>query len=152
MGANMLNELGRLNELFFRLYGEVYENTELLSKKQADYMMERLFEQYKSEYLKLFIEKDIDDKQALFVLKKRRKGYVPFSFLFWKNKAFKLFRSQITKELDEYFNYKFEELEKAKQSFNLENPEENIEDVTEEQLLEEDVVEEDPLEIEEITE
>ena len=106
----MLTELEKLNEAFFRLYGGIYENTELLTKRQSDYKNERLFEQYKQEYVKLALEKETEDARDLFVLKMRKNGYVPWKFLFWKNSAYKLLKAQLVKELDEYYDKKFEEL------------------------------------------
>ena len=46
----MLESLERLNERIYELYGRLYENSELLTKKQSDYIADRLFEQYKAEY------------------------------------------------------------------------------------------------------
>lgn len=106
----MLNELFDLNERFFELYGSIRENTENLSRKQYDFMQEKLFEQYKLEYSKLSLKKEIEDKGVLFALKMRFSGYAPLKFLFFKNTAFKLLRNQIDKELNEYFEDKFKDL------------------------------------------
>ena len=108
----MLNKIFTLNDNFFQLYGAIRENTENLSPKQYSFMQEKLFEQYKIEYTKLVIEKEINDKIELKTLKMRFGGYVPSNFLFFKNTAFKLLKKQIKKELDEYFKINFENLNK----------------------------------------
>ncbi len=107
----MLDDLKLLNEEFFILYGRLYHNLELISEKQYSFMADKLFEQYKTEYTKLAIEKEIDDKTVLKALKMRFGGYVPRrSFFFFKNTAFKLLKKQINKELDEYFTSNFNKL------------------------------------------
>ncbi len=106
----MLNKIYELNDTFFRLYGDIRENTENLSPKQYSFMQEKLFEQYKLEYSKLALEKEISDKNEIIALKMRISGYTPSSFLFFKNKAYSLLRKQISKELDEYFTSNFNKL------------------------------------------
>lgn len=108
----MLNKIFTLNDEFFQLYGAIRENTENLSPKQYSFMQEKLFEQYKIEYTKLLIEKEIKDKIELKTLKMRFGGYVPSNFLFFKNTAFNLLKKQIKKELDEYFKTSFNDLNK----------------------------------------
>ena len=82
----MLSKIYGLNDDFFKLYGEIRKNTENLSPKQYSFMQEKLFEQYKIEYTKLAIEKEIEDKTVLKALKMRFGGYVPRrSFFFFKN-------------------------------------------------------------------
>lgn len=125
----MLKELEILNDNFFRLYGAVYENTELLTKKQSDFMTDRLFEQYKNEYLKLALEKETSDKRDMFILRFRHGGYAPFKFLWWKNTAYKLLKTQLLKELDEYFDKKFSELSETSIGDKILNNEGNNNDV-----------------------
>ena len=103
----MLNKLGQINESFFELYGSIRENTENLSRKQLDYMQDKLFEQYKLEYSKIALEKEIEDKTIKTTLKMRYGGYAPFKFLFVKNTSFKLLDEQITKELEVFFKEEF---------------------------------------------
>ena len=47
---NELKQLKQLNECIYELYGRLYENEELLTKKQTDYIADKLFEAYKQEY------------------------------------------------------------------------------------------------------
>ena len=107
----MLDKLFQLNEQFFVLYGTVRENTENLTEKQYHFMTDKLFEQYKSEYAKLALKKEIEDKKELFILNFRNSGYVPRKFLWFKNSAYELMKAQMTKELDDYFDKKFEKLQ-----------------------------------------
>ena len=103
----MLNKLLQLNENFFELYGNIRENTENLSPKQLAFMQDKLFEQYKIEYTKIALEKEIEDKSIKTTLKMRYGGYVPFKFLWFRNTAFNLLDKQISKELDEFFVEEF---------------------------------------------
>lgn len=103
----MLNKLGELNVEFFKLYGVIRKNTENLSRKQFDFMQDKLFEQYKIEYSKIALEKEIEDKSTKTMLKMRYVGYVPSKFLWFSNTAFKLLDKQISKELDEFFVEEF---------------------------------------------
>ena len=106
----MLNELGRLNEQFFKFYGDIRENTENLSRKQLDFMQEKLFEQYKLEYSKIALEKDIEDKSAITSLKLRYGGFAPSKLLCFKNTAYKLLSEQINQELTEFYTKEFSEI------------------------------------------
>lgn len=105
-----MDEIQILNSNFYLLYGQLYSNKKFLTKKQYDFMTDKLFEQYKSEYVKLAIEKETEDNKQLFILKFRNSGYVPRKFLWFKNSAYKLMKAQMIKELDNYFDNKFEEL------------------------------------------
>lgn len=109
----MLNEIKDLNEQFFELYGRIRKNTENLSRKQYDLMQEKLFEQYKKEFLKIELQKETEDKNILTRLKLYFSGYAPFKFLFFKNTAFKLLSQQVNKELDCYFQQQFNILDET---------------------------------------
>lgn len=119
----MLNKIYELNDIFFKLYGDIRENTENLSPKQYSFMQEKLFEQYKLEYSKLALEKEIEDRSEITALKMRIGGYAPSSFLFFSNKAYKVLRKQINNELDEYFENYFN-----KKNENLPTEEKSVED------------------------
>lgn len=74
----MTDGLKELNERFYSLYGRLYENQELLTKKQSDYMAERLFEQYKQEYAQLLVETEPERAKAAFLARERCKVFVPY--------------------------------------------------------------------------
>ena len=103
-----------LNNLFFELYGALYESLEILTSKQYSFIADKLFEQYKVEYEKIALTKKIDDKLSLYEIKKRFNGYVPRGFLFFKNNSKKLTDKEIHRELNEFF-------EKKRNSLNLSN-------------------------------
>ena len=106
----MLNEIGRLNEQFFEFYGAIRENTENLSRKQLDFMQEKLFEQYKLEYSKIALEKEIEDKSTITSLKLRYGGFAPSKLLCFKNTAYKLLSEQINQELTEFYTKEFSDI------------------------------------------
>lgn len=117
----MLDKLGDLNENFYILYGRLYHNLELITKKQYSFMADKLFEQYKTEYIKLSVAKDINDKTEIYTLKKRHKGYVPQGILFLKNQSKKLLDEEIKQELFNFFKNKSQELNESLDVENTEN-------------------------------
>ena len=106
-----MNRIESLNAIFYGLYSELNKNAKFLTKKQLDYRSAILLEQYKSEYAKLALKKEIEDKKEMFILNFRNSGYVPRKFLWFKNSAYELMKAQMIKELDDYFDKKFEKLQ-----------------------------------------
>ena len=74
----MINELKQLNECIYELYGRLYENEELLTKKQTDYMADKLFEVYKQEYGVLALNAEPETAGEVFAAKERRRLLVPY--------------------------------------------------------------------------
>ena len=74
----MLDELKKLNERIYELYGRLYENEELLTKKQTDYIADKLFEAYKQEYGVLALNAEPDTAGEAFAAKERRRLLVPY--------------------------------------------------------------------------
>ena len=74
----MLDELKQLNERMYELYGRLYENEELLTKKQSDYMADKLFEAYKQAFGVLVLNAEPETAGAEFTAKERRKRLVPY--------------------------------------------------------------------------
>ena len=74
----MLDELKKLNERIYELYGRLYENEELLTKKQTDYIADKLFEAYKQEYGVLALNAEPDMAGEAFAAKERRRLLVPY--------------------------------------------------------------------------
>lgn len=74
----MINELKQLNECIYELYGRLYENEELLTKKQTDYMADKLFEVYKQEYGVLALNAEPETAGEAFAAKERRRLLVPY--------------------------------------------------------------------------
>ena len=105
----MIKELGELNEKFYELYGRLYENGELLTVKQSEYMAEKLLAQYKAEYERLQLKADIGEMKELYETKQRRGELIPRRwrwFLFWRrtNKAANTIDREIQAEITRYFN------------------------------------------------
>lgn len=75
---NELKQLKQLNECIYELYGRLYENEELLTKKQTDYMADKLFEVYKQEYGVLALNAEPETAGEVFAAKERRRLLVPY--------------------------------------------------------------------------
>ena len=94
-----LETLKNLNDEFFQLYGDIYENRTFLTDKQKSLMQEVLLEQYKIEFEKIFYKTVQEDKFILFCLKKRAKKKIPWVFLWlFKNKVAKAIIKRLEKE------------------------------------------------------
>ena len=116
-----MKRIRELNEVFYDLYGRLYENTELLTKRQRDAVSTRLLKQYEVEYQKIASEKQIEDLTILFDLRLQKGFYTPFSFLFIKNKLAKLMALEVKNQAEEYFKKYFEKINAEKESVLLEN-------------------------------
>ena len=106
----MLEDLEALNERIYELYGRLYENGELLTKKQSDYIADRLFEQYKKEYEILKLNTEPDRATAQYRAEERGELLTPrspcwFKRLFGqrKNKAAELIEREEQKTAEERF-------------------------------------------------
>ena len=71
----MKKELHDLNERFYALYGRLYENSELLTREQSDYMAKKLLEQYKDEYELLELKESVERSRLMYALRLKR-GYL----------------------------------------------------------------------------
>ena len=71
----MKKELHDLNERFYALYGRLYENSELLTREQSDYMAKKLLEQYKDEYELLELKESVGRARLMYALRLKR-GYL----------------------------------------------------------------------------
>lgn len=98
-------ELDELNEKFFYLCSRVNVYSSLMPPKIANYMAEKLFEQYKIAYTLFSTRKATKDGTELYELKKKKSVLVPFRFLFFRNKVGKI----TDKELNQQFNKMFSE-------------------------------------------
>ncbi|MBQ9781839.1 MAG: hypothetical protein IJW26_01485 [Clostridia bacterium] len=94
----------KLNETFFELYARLGENGEDLTKRQRDVMSKYLLEQYEIEYKKIALAKEIDDKKEIYNVKLLKSFYLPFKFLFFRNKISKLMALEVKKQAEDYFN------------------------------------------------
>lgn len=99
-----MTRLKKINEDFFELYGRIYSNKQFLTIKQYKEMTNCLFGQYSVEFQKFYLEKKIEDKYKIFVLKRNGKYRIPFKFLLFKNKLAKLIVKNIKAEVKQYFD------------------------------------------------
>lgn len=106
----MLDDLEALNERIYELYGRLYENAELLTKKQSDYIADRLFEQYKKEYDILRLNAEPDRAAAQYRAEERSARLMPYSPCWFmrlfgkkKNEAAKLIEREVEKAVGQEF-------------------------------------------------
>lgn len=100
----MIEELGDLNMRFYQLYGDLRENYELLTPKQIDFMSDVLYDQYKSEYERLRLQNEINEKNALYNIRYRHSALVPKKkFFVFKNRAMRQSNSELSKEINAIF-------------------------------------------------
>lgn len=104
----MKKEVRALNLSFFALVGDYYENRELMTGKQRDYITARLFDLYKEEYMRLCRRCEIESKREDYAIKLMRAKRIPRPwkwYTFWRkaNKAAKLFNQEIAKETERQF-------------------------------------------------
>ena len=92
-----------LNDQFYKLYAELSENEEFLTRKQSDVMGSCLLKQYQIEFTKVALEKEINDKTEIFELQLRSKHYIPKRTLFFYNELGKLIAKEIREEAKEYY-------------------------------------------------
>lgn len=100
-----LGELKKLNAKFYELFGELFENREIIPNKGTyEYMAAKLFEQYKTEYEVLKVKTETEEKPALYNAKLRRSQLVPRRrFFLFRNRAQKLIDEEVTTELEKLF-------------------------------------------------
>lgn len=98
-----MDEIRALNVEFYKLYGELSENEEFLTRKQSDFMAQCLLKQYQIEFLKIAVAKEINDKSELFELKTKSKWYIPRRFMFFSNKLAKIIAKDIKNQAHKDF-------------------------------------------------
>lgn len=113
----MIDELNRLNEQFYRLYGRLHENEMLMSKEQVDEIRRILLDNYRREYDLIFLKNDIEYKNKKFDLKQRSSVFISRiwrHFIFWRrcNIPAEIAIREIDLAADELFGRKIAELEK----------------------------------------
>lgn len=103
-------DLDELNEKFFALCSRVNVYSSLMPEKIADYMADKLYEQYKVSYAIYATKKATKDGSDLYVLKKRKFALVPWKFLFFRNKIGKITDKELKKEFKKLFTERIEGL------------------------------------------
>lgn len=101
-----LDDFKKLNTKFYEIYGDLFENRELIGTKAAyDYMALKIFEQYKTDYEYLKVTSEIVEKPELYAAKVRHNELVPRRrFFFFRNRAMKLSDEEILISLEKIFD------------------------------------------------
>ena len=96
-------ELKELNETFLELGCRIKEYSALIPEKLANYMADRLFEQYKVSYSIMASKKAIKDGTGLYVIKARKAALVPWKFFIFRNRICKITDKELKKEFNKLF-------------------------------------------------
>ena len=112
--SDKLEELRQLNSKFYELFGELFENKELMPNKATyEYMAAKLFEQYKGEYEVLKVNSETIERPALYGALVRHNELVPRRrFLFFRNRAQKLIDAEAMAEIEKFFRESKEKIER----------------------------------------
>ena len=107
----MESKLHELNEKFYALYGRLYENAELLTREQSEYMAKVLLQQYKDEYEILAARESIERERELYALRLKAAQMIPrtWRFLFFFKRKYNYAAQLIGREVDEEVERFFEE-------------------------------------------
>lgn len=113
-----LDDFKKLNTKFYEIYGDLFENRELIGTKAAyDYMALKIFEQYKTEYEYLKVTSETVEKPELYAAKVRHNELVPRRrFLFFRNRAMKLSDEELLIEFEKIHNERKEAILKDKEA------------------------------------
>lgn len=103
--SNKIDELNKLNEQFYKLFGRLYENRKLLTNAKAlEFFGAKLFEQYKAEYELLKVKFETDELPELHRAYTKHGILVPRKrFVFFRNRSQKLIEGEVFNELEKYF-------------------------------------------------
>lgn len=114
MDDNKLDELDKLFNMFYQLYGNLFKNRKLLdNNKTYQYFGARIFEQFQIEYQILKIKFETIENPAIYEAYVRHDSLVPRRrFGIFRNSAQKLIDRKVTQELDEYFTKQIAALER----------------------------------------
>ncbi len=121
MNNDKLDELKKLNEKFYELYGRLHENEELLGDAaQLKLFRQNLFEQYKAEYNLFKIKYETAEGPALYEAQVRHDILIPRrNCLIFRNRARKLIDGEIKCEQEEFFAKREKKLKDSKAALGL---------------------------------
>lgn len=106
-----IDNVKELNEVYFELFGRLYENGEFLNEKIVDYISKQLFEAYKDERELLELKNDVEFRQEFFAAKIRHGIKVPRRFFVFKNKTAKVTLKTLGAEFREFLKERQAEYE-----------------------------------------
>lgn len=107
----MINDVNSLNETFYALFSRVGKYREFMTDMEYKYIHQCLFELYKEEYKLLVLTHSIERKTSLYELEQRCSEMIPRRRLsFFRNRQAKLIDKILSKEFDEAYKKRIEEL------------------------------------------
>ncbi|MDE7086841.1 MAG: hypothetical protein K2O67_01480 [Clostridia bacterium] len=111
---NKLDELKKLLNKFYELYGNLFKNRKLLdNNKTYQYFGARIFEQFQIEYQVLRIKFETIENPEIYAARVIHGLLVPRRrFGIFRNRAQKLIDRKVTQEIDKYFSKQIEALER----------------------------------------
>jgi hypothetical protein len=107
--TDIVEELNKLNERFYALYGRLHQYRENLSKEQYDLMLKRIYETYRSEYERMQMRCEIDLAREEYELNVRRGILMPRRRWSWRhfhrmpNYAAVIIENAVDAETERYF-------------------------------------------------
>lgn len=106
---------GSLNDKYILLFSTLQASKNVLPKKQYDQMADALMQAYKRELTLLVGRNSLDTSREMFELKQMLNTYVPWKFLFFKNKVAKVIIKACKEQFEVYLStlYQDSEIEEA---------------------------------------
>ncbi len=102
-----IDEIKRLNDEFFKLYSDVYENRNFLGQQQVDYMQSKLYDTYVEQFSLLHLRHLVAHKEERFKLQENCAVRFPRTrrFLWWhkENESARLIAQEVQQDAEKYF-------------------------------------------------
>lgn len=102
---------GSLNDKYILLFSTLQASKNVLPKKQYDQMADALMQAYKRELTLLVGRNSLDTSREMFELKQMLNTYVPWKFLFFKNKVAKVIIKACKEQFEVYLSTLYQDLE-----------------------------------------
>ena len=114
----MIEELGELNAKFYKLFGEFFENAQNMPSEPKGIILKHLLEQYKAEYERLRLSKEIEELNELHEIEVKHSELVPRKrFFFFSNRSMKQLENEVGSTIDRYFKIRENVLAELKAMF-----------------------------------
>lgn len=102
---------GSLNDKYILLFSTLQASKNVLPKKQYDQMADALMQAYKRELTLLVGRNSLDTSREMFELKQMLNTFVPWKFLFFKNKVAKVIIKACKEQFEVYLSTLYQDLE-----------------------------------------
>lgn len=100
-----------LNDRYIRLFSTLNQSRSVLPRKQYDQMADALMQAYKRELTLLVGRNSLDTSREMFELKQMLNTFVPWKFLFFKNKVAKVIIKACKEQFEVYLSTLYQDLE-----------------------------------------